>query len=336
MGSGRITNIVYVFPLPNAFTVTSPMVSLTIAATGKSPLLKGLPISVSVNKPVDVATVADVKAALAAKLPQLYVERQKLSLKGGAKALDDDAVLAAVSVRDGSELVVKDLGAQVSWKTVFLVEYAGPLVIHPILYFLPGAFYGRAVQHSELQKYVYAMVMAHFAKRELETMFVHRFSHATMPLRNIFKNSLHYHVLSGLFLAYPIYGPTYAANSAYITGTLRSNQLFLWTCAGIWLFAELSNLSTHLTVRNLRPSGSKKRAIPHGYGFGFLSFPNYFFESLAWATVACMSGSWAAWLFWGVSTAQMMAWAAKKHRAYKKEFGKEYPRQRKAMIPFLF
>jgi len=71
MGSGRITNIVYVFPLPNAFTVTSPMVSLTIAATGKSPLLKSLPISVSVNKPVDVATVADVKAALAAKLPRV-------------------------------------------------------------------------------------------------------------------------------------------------------------------------------------------------------------------------------------------------------------------------
>jgi very-long-chain enoyl-CoA reductase len=32
----------------------------------------------------------------------------------------------------------------------------------------------------------------------------------------------------------------------------------------------------------------------------------------------------------------MMGWAAKKQRAYKKEFGKDYPRQRKAMIPFLF
>jgi hypothetical protein len=31
--------------------------------------------------------------------------------------------LAAAGVRDGGELVVKDLGSQVSWKTVFLVEY---------------------------------------------------------------------------------------------------------------------------------------------------------------------------------------------------------------------
>ena len=46
--------------------------------------------------------------------------------------------------------------------------------------------------------------------------------------------------------------------------------------------------------------------------------------------------AYIAWLFWAVSTAQMMGWAAKKQRAYKQEFGKDYPRQRKAMIPFLF
>jgi hypothetical protein len=46
-------------------------------------------------------------------------------------------------------------------------------------------------------------------------------------------------------------------------------------------------------VRNLRPPGSRTRAIPHGYGFGLVSFPNYFFESVAWAAVAYMSGSWA-------------------------------------------
>ncbi|KAI0295914.1 3-oxo-5-alpha-steroid 4-dehydrogenase-domain-containing protein [Multifurca ochricompacta] len=297
-------------------------VTLTVSSTSKSS--RGFPVTVKVDKPTNVAKVSDVKAALAARVPRLYVERQKLTLKGETKALDDDATLAAAGLVDGGEVVVKDLGPQVSWRTVFLTEYAGPLVIHPILYHLPNLFYRGQVQHSQIQKCVFFFFFLNF-----DWYTVHRFSHGTMPLRNIFKNSVHYHVFSGLFLAYPIYGPTYSGHAA-------SQPQFLRACAAVWLFAQLSNLSTHLTLRNLRPPGTKTRAIPHGYGFGLISCPNYFFESVAWAAVAYMTGSWAAWLFWAVSTAQMASWAAKKQRAYKKEFGKDYPRQRKAMFPFLF
>ncbi|KAI9454756.1 3-oxo-5-alpha-steroid 4-dehydrogenase-domain-containing protein [Lactarius psammicola] len=302
------------------------MTTLTVSSTGKSTLLRGFPVTITLDKPVDVAKFADVKAALAAKLPRLYVERQKLILKGDAKALDDDATLAAAGVHDGGEVVVKDLGPQVSWRTVFLTEYAGPLLIHPLLYHLPNVFYRGQVQHSQLQKYVYAMAVLHFTKRELETLL-----YVCISTVDVSSPALYHHYLlasiantpAGLFLAYPIYGPTYSANSP--TSEARCD-----------LFAEFSNLSTHLTLRNLRPPGTRTRAIPHGYGFGLVSCPNYFFESVAWAAVAYMSGSWAAWLFWTVSTAQMMSWAAKKQRAYKKEFGKDYPRKRKAMFPFIF
>jgi very-long-chain enoyl-CoA reductase len=40
--------------------------------------------------------------------------------------------------------------------------------------------------------------------------------------------------------------------------------------------------------------------------------------------------------FLAVGGGMMANWAAKKHRAYKKEFGKDYPKERKALIPFLF
>jgi very-long-chain enoyl-CoA reductase len=40
-------------------------------------------------------------------------------------------------------------------------------------------------------------------------------------------------------------------------------------------------------------------------------------------------------LFTAVAVAQMFVWALKKHRRYRKEFGSDYPRNRKAMFPFL-
>lgn len=99
--------------------------------------------------------------------------------------------------------------------------------------------------------------------------------------------------------------------SPYIRGTSRNDPVFIWACTAVWAvsapfvlsglrsksllaikFAEISNLITHVTLRNLRPAGSRKRAIPYGYGFSFVSFPNYFFESLAWLAIAFMTGSW--------------------------------------------
>ena len=44
-------------------------------------------------------------------------------MKGEKKALVDDATLADAGIVDGTELNIKDLGPQISWRTVFIVEY---------------------------------------------------------------------------------------------------------------------------------------------------------------------------------------------------------------------
>ncbi|KAF7290518.1 S5A-REDUCTASE domain-containing protein [Mycena indigotica] len=301
----------------------------------KTPLLRSLKLPLSFSfPPSPPPTVRDVKRAIQRTYPALYFERQKLSLQEASKALADESVLL-FDPAGKAELVVGDLGAQVSWRTVFVIEYLGPLIVHPLIYHFPRLFYGSQVQHSALQKSVYAMVLLHFVKRELETLFVHRFSHATMPFRNIFKNSAHYYFLSGLFLAYDLYRPGYS--QAAVAGTWRDGPLLQagWV---LFIFSELSNLSAHLTLRSLRPAGTTTRAVPFGYGFSApfnLTSPNYFFEILAWCSVLLISGSAACALFTAVSFGQMLIWAQKKHSAYKKEFGDKYPRRRKAIIPYI-
>jgi hypothetical protein len=67
---------------------------------------------------------------------QFYATRQKLSFKGSKAPLATDATLKDVGVEDGGELCVKDLGPQISWKTVFMIEYVRSIfctVANPML-----------------------------------------------------------------------------------------------------------------------------------------------------------------------------------------------------------
>ncbi|KDN53015.1 hypothetical protein K437DRAFT_219683 [Tilletiaria anomala UBC 951] len=298
--------------------------------TGRQSTSSVFPLTLEL--PTDSPTVADLKAAINDKVGYLSPSRQRLTNSDNKPLLDDDKQLNSGGVVPGDTIQLKDLGPQIAWKTVFLTEYFGPLFIHPLIYLYGPAIYGKNFQHSKMQQYVLVMVLAHYAKRELETLFVHRFSNATMPMFNIFKNSFHYWVLSGLLLAGGVYGPWSSASA--VKGTIQAQDGFLNACVGVWAIAELCNLRCHMMLSNLRPKGTKQRKIPRGFAFELVSCPNYLFESIAWAAVTVMTLNPAALIFSAVSVGQMLIWALKKHRNYRKEF-KDYPRGRKSMFPFI-
>lgn len=238
------------------------------------------------------------------------------------------------------ELYAKDLGPQLAWRTVFIIEYLGPLVIHLVAY----AYYSlvKGVPLTQTQTIAFILAVLHFAKREYETVYVHKFSLATMPIFNLFKNSGHYWILSGVFLSYFVYSQDSAAlaTSGFVPKLLfHVNSLPCWanySLAGLWLFAELSNFSAHLTLSGLRNADAKAYVIPYGYGFTWCSCPNYFFELLGWLAFALLVGNWSAWLFLTVSSVQMYLWAVKRHKRYLQTFGDEYKKLRRtAFIPFL-
>ena|SRR5436190_629477 len=62
-------------------------------------------------------------------------------------------------------LIIKDLGRtrrkcadfvgpQVSWRLVFVIEYIGPILLHPMFYYCQKLFYGRSFDHSLIQTFI--------------------------------------------------------------------------------------------------------------------------------------------------------------------------------------
>jgi len=88
------------------------------------------------------ATIAEIKNLFTKTHPQWYPARQSLRLDPKGKSLKDEDVLQKLPVGTTATFYFRDLGAQISWVTVFLTEYAGPLFIYLLFYFRVPFIYG--------------------------------------------------------------------------------------------------------------------------------------------------------------------------------------------------
>lgn len=80
------------------------------------------------------------------------------------------------------------------------------LVNFVCVFFLPSFYFSIAA----------ACYTVHYVKRLYETLFIHRFSHATMPLMNLFKNCAYYWGFTA-YVAYHVCHPLYTPPSALQT-----------------------------------------------------------------------------------------------------------------------
>ncbi|XP_009602749.1 steroid 5-alpha-reductase DET2-like [Nicotiana tabacum] len=76
--------------------------------------------------------------------------------------------------------------------------------------------------------------------------------------------------------------------------------------------------------------------IPKGGLFEYVSCPNYLGEIVEWLGWALMTWSWAGFGFFLYTFANLVPRACANHEWYLQKFGEDYPRKRKAVIPFLY
>ncbi|TPX71702.1 hypothetical protein SpCBS45565_g00902 [Spizellomyces sp. 'palustris'] len=83
-------------------------------------------------------------------------------------------------------------------------------------------------------------------------------------------------------------------------------------------------------------SNGRKYFIPEEYMHRFVSCANYFGEIVEWTGYALlMDGETAALGFWVWTLANLIPRAVQTNKWYRRTFGEKYPKNRKAVIPFV-
>jgi very-long-chain enoyl-CoA reductase len=108
-------------------------------------------------------TIKDIKGHVYSANKKLNPHRQALRLEVRGKTLKDSDTAESLNLQRGSKLFVKDLGPQIGWSTVFMAEYAGPLLVYLWFYQRPWIFYGDvAAPISQTAQYAKIYILCNF------------------------------------------------------------------------------------------------------------------------------------------------------------------------------
>lgn len=228
---------------------------------------------------------------------------------------------------------VKDLGPQINYRLVYVLEYLGPFISCIIFFIRYYIIFHRKPENKDKEIPInillyFFMSLFHYGKRIMESIFVHIFSRSTMPLKNLFKNCAYYWGIFGLGCCWTLFNP----NSGPIT-FLKAPRYFM---VAFFFSAELKNLKTHMILREIKVKGKGKKYMPPKIeGFELVTCANYLWEFFAWVSFSLFSCNIFVIIFTICGFLQMKEWALKKHMELKRNYGDKYSKEIFAFIPYI-
>ncbi|KIJ65928.1 hypothetical protein HYDPIDRAFT_87485, partial [Hydnomerulius pinastri MD-312] len=263
-----------------------------------------------------------------------------------------DAPFGRFAPSSGSIFVVDGI------KSWIIMELVSPIAFIYALAQAPLASKADVGPLSSPQLFLAGLFLIHYANRALISPLrtpSRSKSHIVVPLSAIFFN-----VVNGTLL-----GSYLGSNtaSAFLSGAFGKPSF--WAGTILWLAGFCGNILHDEVLLNIRRNAKAKGkaksddnpnkkqgehyAVPHGYLYTYISYPNYFCEWAEWfgfalaaAPIPPMTSLSAVahaiqppWLFFLSEVFLMISRAYKGHRWYHERFP-EYPKERKAVIPFIF
>ena len=226
------------------------------------------------------------------------------------------------------------------------VAYIGALAIFTVVYFTPmprlpfpvqGCLLSNNHANQDLKYLILVLWALHYIRRTVEVLFIHIYKRK-MPLFDSIGASVYYWVLA-LFVAWSINGDNYKLPTVYsiIPGVV------------LFVLGETGNAWCHLQLRFFRTkeylvtmvAPETGHVLPNGCLFNWLSCPHYFFEIIAWLGFFLVTWTVPSGCLLLFTIITLVIYSHKKHGAYVAEFDGEngrpiYPKNRKALIPFIF
>lgn len=170
------------------------------------------------------------------------------------------------------------------------------------------------------------LYLFHYFNRSFVYPLRTRTDHKKIPLTIVLSAVLFNSVNAGL-------------NSYYLSNVAEYTSLYCleWNfILGLILFVggfSINFISDHMLI-NLRKPGETGYKIPQGFLFKYISCPNLFGEIIEWLGFALMCNHLAAWSFFIWTFSNLAPRAFDHHKWYKQKF-ENYPKERKALIPFV-
>lgn len=197
-----------------------------------------------------------------------------------------------------------------------------PALVVFVYFFLAGTIVQTAATWFFLGLWV-----LHYGNRSLVFPFRLRTQQKKMPAI-IMSMAIVFNIVNGFICGHylgsfaPRYASTWFADPRFIIGVI----LFF---SGV----GLNWYSDHILI-GLRSAGQAHYSMPFGGMFRYVSCPNFLGEVIEWGGFALMTWSVPTLAFFVWTLANLIPRALDHHDWYKKQF-RDYPSDRKALIPFL-
>lgn len=165
--------------------------------------------------------------------------------------------------------------------------------------------------------------IGHYAYRAVAYPFLMRWEGRRMPII-IMLSAVLFNVLNGGLNGYQL---------AVRPALSMTSPAFLFG-AFVFITGLGINIRSDALLRGLRKPGEDGYRIPRGGLFDLVSCPNYLGEILEWVGFAVMAATPAAAGFAVWTAANLVPRALSHHRWYREHF-ELYPKERKAVVPFI-